>query len=232
MKRFTRWATVTVTCVLPFACNSGSSGKLETFKDSASYAIGMNMGTGLQRTEADVDLSRLFQGLADVVDEKETQLTPEEADLLLQTLTTRLEAAAVEKREADRETNKEAGDAYRVENAGRESVRTTATGLQYEVVTQGDGATPKATDRVRVHYRGTLVDGTEFDSSYDSGQPVTFPLNRVISGWTEALQLMPVGSKYRIVLPPELGYGERGSPPVIGPNATLIFEVELLGIEQ
>jgi len=122
------------------------------------------------------------------------------------------------------------GAAFRAKNGTRNEVTTTASGLQYEVLQEGAGAQPGRSDRVTVHYRGTLIDGTEFDSSYKRGQPATFPLNGVIAGWTEALQLMKVGSKHRIVLPPELGYGSRGAPPRIGPNATLVFDVELLGI--
>lgn len=122
------------------------------------------------------------------------------------------------------------GAAYRAKNGARKEVTTTASGLQYEVLEEGTGSQPGRSDRVTVHYRGTLIDGTEFDSSYGRGQPATFPLNGVIAGWTEALQLMRVGSKHRIVLPPELGYGTRGAPPRIGPNATLVFDVELLGI--
>jgi len=129
-------------------------------------------------------------------------------------------------------TKKDEGAAFRSKNGERAEVTTTASGLQYEVLTEGDGASPSRTDRVTVHYRGTLIDGTEFDSSYRRGQPATFPLNGVIAGWTEALQLMCVGSKHRIVLPPELGYGRRGAPPHIGPNATLVFDVELLGIAK
>lgn len=213
-------------------CGTGGSANLETFEDSASYAIGMNMGTTLRRTEAEVDMAALVHGLTDVLEDRETQLSESEAGGILQELSTRLEVASVERRKTDSEKNKQQGEAYRTENAKKTGVQTTASGLQYEVLQSSDGPKPKATDRVRVHYRGTLIDGKEFDSSYNSGQPVTFPLNRVISGWTEALQLMPVGSKYRIVLPPELGYGARGAPPDIGPDATLIFEVELLGIEQ
>jgi FKBP-type peptidyl-prolyl cis-trans isomerase len=130
------------------------------------------------------------------------------------------------------DSNTRAGDAYREENAKRAGVQTTASGLQYEVVTQGTGPRPAASDRVRVHYRGTLIDGKEFDSSHRTGQPATFVIGEVIPGWIEALQLMPVGSKYRLVIPPALAYGPQGSPPDIGPNATLVFEVELLGIEQ
>lgn len=213
------------------ACRSENA-ELATFQDSASYAIGMNMATSLKRTEADVDLPSLVQGMEDVLGDTETQLTEAEASAVLQTLTTNLEEAAAVKRREQGDENTAAGDTYRTKNAGREGVTTTESGLQYEVLTQGSGPKPQPTDRVRVHYRGTLLDGTEFDSSYKSGEPVTFPLTRVIPGWTEALQLMPVGSKFRIVVPPHLGYGERGSPPVIPSNATLIFEVELLAIEQ
>jgi FKBP-type peptidyl-prolyl cis-trans isomerase len=131
-----------------------------------------------------------------------------------------------------RAKNIEDGNAYRSQNGKRSEVTTTSSGLQYEVLAEGAGAQPGSTDHVTVHYRGTLVDGTEFDSSYGRGQPAGFPLNGVIAGWTEALQLMKVGSKHRIVLPPELGYGDRGAPPVIGPGATLIFEVELLDVRN
>ena len=130
------------------------------------------------------------------------------------------------------ERNIAEGQAYLAENGQREGVVITESGLQYEVLTQGDGPRPSATQQVSVNYRGTLIDGTEFDSSYERGEPATFPVNRVIGGWTEALQLMSVGSKYRLVIPSNLAYGERGSGPTIGPNATLIFEVELLAIVE
>jgi FKBP-type peptidyl-prolyl cis-trans isomerase len=124
------------------------------------------------------------------------------------------------------------GQAFLKENAKKPGVVVTASGLQYLVLTKGDGPKPAATDRVTVNYRGTLINGTEFDSSYKRGQPATFPLNRVIPGWTEGVQLMPVGSKYRFFIPPELAYGKRGAGGLIGPDATLVFEVELLGIEK
>ena len=132
---------------------------------------------------------------------------------------------------ADAERNREAGEAFLDSNSEKDDVTVTASGLQYLVLVEGRGAKPKSTDSVTVHYRGTLVDGTVFDSSYDRGEPATFPLEEVIPGWTEGLQLMNVGSKYRLFIPPELGYGERGAGLMIGPNAVLIFDVELLGIE-
>ena len=128
------------------------------------------------------------------------------------------------------DANLKAGEEFLATNKTREGVQTTASGLQYEVLTEGNGPKPKATDKVKCHYHGTLIDGTIFDSSVQRGQPATFPLNMVIKGWTEALQLMPVGSKYRLFLHPSLAYGERQTGSVIGPNSTLIFDVELLGI--
>ncbi len=126
---------------------------------------------------------------------------------------------------------KEKGEQYLAENAKKETVKTTASGLQYEVLTEGTGKSPSATDTVKVHYRGTLIDGTEFDSSYSRGEPAEFPLNRVIPGWTEGVQLMKEGAKYRFVIPSQLAYGSRGAGPVIGPDETLIFEVELLEVK-
>lgn len=213
------------------ACNSGGGARLSNFQDSSSYAIGMNMGTSLKRTQADVDVGALVQGLRDVLEDRDGRLTQDQAAAVLQQLTQELEQGAAEAREMLSERNQQEGNTFREENGARDAVTTTRSGLQYEVLEQGSGPKPTAASRVRVHYRGTLVDGKEFDSSYGR-DPVSFRLNGVIPGWTEALQLMPVGSKYRIVLPPELGYGARGAPPDIGPHATLIFDVELLGIEN
>jgi FKBP-type peptidyl-prolyl cis-trans isomerase len=122
------------------------------------------------------------------------------------------------------------GKRFMEENGRRTGIKTTASGIQYEVLTQGEGARPKKTDRVLVHYKGSLIDGTEFDSSYKRGEPAEFPLTAVIKGWTEIMQIMPVGSKYRVVIPPNMAYGERGFPPTIGPASTLMFDIELLGI--
>lgn len=123
------------------------------------------------------------------------------------------------------------GKRFMEENGRRPNVKATASGIQYEILTQGEGAKPKKTDRVLVHYKGSLIDGTEFDSSYKRGEPAEFPLGAVIKGWTEIMQMMPVGSKYRVVIPPAMAYGERGFPPAIGPASTLLFDIELLGIK-
>ena len=208
------------------ACGGGSA-ELATFEDSASYAVGLNMGRQVARTGAELELPALLRGLSDAFEERPAAIADTALEPLLRELTRRLD----EENRREQEATVTAGNEYREANANRPGVQTTASGLQYEVLEEGSGPKPAATDRVRVHYRGTLIDGTEFDASYD-GDPVSFLLNGVIPGWTEGVQLMSVGSKYRFVLPPNLGYGARGSPPVIPPNATLIFEVELLGIED
>jgi FKBP-type peptidyl-prolyl cis-trans isomerase len=214
------------------ACQAGPSADLESFEGRSSYAVGVDIGNNLERTGVELDLSGVLRGISDVLEGREAQLTDAEIREVLQELSTRMQTAQAQQFEEATTRNAEEGAAYLAENGQREGVITTASGLQYEVLTQGDGPRPTAEHTATVNYRGTLVDGTEFDSSYEGGEPVTFPISRVIPGWTEALQLMPVGSKYRFVIPSNLAYGERGSGPVIGPNATLIFEVELLAIAQ
>jgi FKBP-type peptidyl-prolyl cis-trans isomerase len=213
-------------------CGGGQSAPLATLADSASYAVGMNMGSQLRQVKDEIALDAVVAGLRDMVAGDTTRLTEMDAMRVLQTFASQVRERQEQGRTAMADSNTRAGDAYREENAKRAGVQTTASGLQYEVVTQGTGPRPAASDRVRVHYRGTLIDGKEFDSSHRTGQPATFVIGEVIPGWIEALQLMPVGSKYRLVIPPALAYGPQGSPPDIGPNATLVFEVELLGIEQ
>jgi FKBP-type peptidyl-prolyl cis-trans isomerase len=197
------------------ACTQGESAPLATLQDSASYAVGQNMGSSIREVRDEIDLDQVVQGIRDAAEGRDGRLTPQDAQ-----------------RDAMADSNKAAGEAYRAENAKRAGVRVTASGLQYEVLTEGAGPRPTATSTVQVHYVGTLIDGKEFDSSRAGGDPVTFALNEVIPGWSEAVQLMAVGSKYRFVIAPEIGYGPAGSPPDIGPNATLIFEVELLNILQ
>jgi FKBP-type peptidyl-prolyl cis-trans isomerase len=208
---------------------SGASADLDSVEGRSSYAIGLDIGKAMVDNQAEIDLPSLVAGLTDALEQREPLLTDQEAEQILREFAMRMQQAETERRSAALEANRSEGAAYLADNAAKEGVVTTESGLQYEVLEQGDGPKPTAADRVTVHYRGELVDGTEFDTSYD-GDPALFAVNGLIPGWTEALQLMNVGGKYRVVIPPELAYGEQGSGPVIGPNATLVFEVELLGI--
>jgi FKBP-type peptidyl-prolyl cis-trans isomerase len=203
---------------------------LETAKDKQSYAIGLNVGKSLHRDEIDVDPKILLQGLQDAMSGGTLLLTDDQIKTVMTDLQTQVRQKQEEKRQALAETNKKDGAAFLAANAAKPGVVTLPSGLQYKIVTPGTGPKPTATDSVVCNYRGTLLDNTEFDSSYKRGQPATFPVSGVIKGWTEALQLMPVGSKWQLFIPPDLAYGERAQGP-IGPNATLVFEVELLSIE-
>jgi FKBP-type peptidyl-prolyl cis-trans isomerase FkpA len=228
-----RWTTAVAAAVVATACNQGGeSAPLATLQDSASYAVGQNMGASVREFRDEIDLDQLVQGVRDAAEGQDGRMTPQDAQRVLMAYGQEVQARQAEVQAARADSNVAAGKAYQAENAKREGVQVTASGLQYEVITEGTGAKPSATDVVEVHYRGLLIDGREFDSSYEGGTPARFALNEVIPGWTEAIQLMSVGSKYRFVLPSEIGYGEGGSPPDIGPNATLIFEVELMGIAQ
>lgn len=233
MKRVLRVTTALSTAWMLTACGSGIGTDMSSFADSSSYALGLDIGHTLQnqRIAADLDLPSLLKGLSDVLEEHEPLLSPEEAGQVLQVFGQRLQQQAEEARAEALTRNLEEGRAFLEANGEKDGVMTTASGLQYEVMTEGDGPIPTATDRVTVHYLGTLIDGTKFDSSYDRNEPARFAVNGVITGWTEALQLMKVGGKYRLFVPSHLAYGEGGSGPIIGPNATLIFEVELLSID-
>ena len=222
-------AAVTLAAALSAGCSDGGNVSLNTFADSASYAIGMDIGRAIVDIRDSLDLDLAMRGLRDVADGKLAALSEPEAGAVLQTFATQMRQAQQQRMAGQLDANQRAGQAYREQNGAREGVVTTASGLQYEVLQRGEGPSPGPTDLVQVHYRGTLIDGTEFDTSYD-GDPAEFRLNQVIPGWTEALQLMNAGSKYRIVLPPELAYGASGGPG--GPNSTLIFEVELLSFHS
>lgn len=208
--------------------------EIEGEQAQLSYKMGYDIGQRMKQmgvSELDADVFKA--GILDAIGEEESRLTTEQqqaADAALQ----RLQAEAMEQQREilaqQAQSNLQKGEEFLAENAKRDGVMVTDSGLQYEVITSGDGPRPQATDTVRVHYRGTLIDGTEFDSSYARGEPAVFPLNRVISGWTEGLQLMPVGSKYKFYIPSDLAYGGRNQG-TIGPNSTLQFDVELLGIE-
>ncbi len=204
--------------------------ELKTQKDKVSYAIGLDIGAGLKKNEVDVDADILARAIKDTFAGKKPLMTEEEVKTTMTDFQKNLQAKQQERMKAQGEKNKKEGEDYLAKNKSKEGVKTLPSGLQYKVITEGKGKSPKATDTVTVQYRGTLIDGTEFDSSYKRGQPATFPVNGVIKGWTEALQLMKEGSKWQLVIPSELAYGEKGGGP-IGSNAVLIFEVELVSIK-
>jgi FKBP-type peptidyl-prolyl cis-trans isomerase FklB len=214
----------------PPAAGSPSAPAFANQKDKISYAIGMNIGNGLHKQGVDIDPSVLEQGLADVLAGGKTRLTEDEARATLTELSSDMRKKQQEKMQQAADENKKEGDAFLAANKAKAGVVTLPSGLQYKVLTAGTGPKPTAKDSVVCNYKGTLVDGKEFDSSYKRGEPATFPVSGVIKGWTEALQLMPVGSKWQLVVPSDLAYGDRGQGPDIGPGATLVFEVELLSI--
>ena len=200
--------------------------ELKTEKEKASYALGMQMGANFAKQGLDTALNVDFivAGIRDQI-EKNAQLDLNATDQILNTFFTELQKGQFSQKIAE-------GEAFLAENGKRKEVTTTESGLQYEVLVEGNGPIPSATSTVKTNYRGTLLDGTVFDSSYDRGQPASFPVNAVIGGWTEALQLMPVGSKWKLYIPYDLAYGERGAGGSIAPYETLIFEIELLEIEK
>ncbi|MBT8065426.1 MAG: FKBP-type peptidyl-prolyl cis-trans isomerase [Xanthomonadales bacterium] len=204
--------------------------ELETKEQKLGYIIGMDIGASLKQQGGDMDLDALISAIRATYNDEPLAMTTEEATAIRNEFIAERRAAAEEERKSVAAKNAAEGDAFLLENRNKEGVVVTDSGLQYKVLTPGEGPKPAATDKVTVHYRGTLLNGQEFDSSYSRNQPATFGLNQVIPGWTEGVQLMPVGSKYQFFIPSGLAYGENG-PPSIGPNATLIFEVELLSIE-
>jgi FKBP-type peptidyl-prolyl cis-trans isomerase len=208
---------------------------LTTRKQKFSYALGMNIGTGysqgLKKQSIEVDWNLIAQGMKDAAAGTKTKLTEEEAKAVLNEVQSEVQKEQQAKTKEMADKNKSEGEAYLAANKSKEGVVTLPSGLQYKILTEGKGPKPTATDSVVCNYRGTLINGTEFDSSYKRKEPATFGVSQVIKGWTEALQLMPVGSKWQLVIPSNLAYGERGEPRGgIEPNATLIFEVELLSI--
>ena len=205
---------------------------LETNKDKVSYSIGLDLGKYLSSMKGKIDYELLKQGIDDGFSGAEPRLSQEEITSAQEEFAAALQAEQEAKLEEMKQKNSATGQAYLEENKNKEGVVTTDSGLQYEVLVAAEGEKPTAEDTVKVDYVGTLIDGTEFDSSIARGEPVTFPVGQVIPGWTEALQLMPVGSKYRVTIPANLAYGEAGAPPVIEPNSVLIFEIELLAIEE
>lgn len=212
---------------------AAETSKLTTPKDKASYAIGMDMAYSLKKNSVDVNPDVLGKAVKDVLTGQKTQLTDQEAKATLLVLQKEMQGKLQEKMKVQGEKNKKEGATFLAENMKKEGVKTLPSGLQYKVITEGKGKSPNATDSVTIQYTGNLIDGTEFDSTSKRGQAATLAVKDVIKGWTEALQLMKVGSKWRIFLPSNLAYGEAGTPGgPVGPNATLIFDVELVSVQS
>jgi FKBP-type peptidyl-prolyl cis-trans isomerase FklB len=215
------------TADVPSSAPSAADKELPTQKEQSSYALGMNFADDLKMhgiNATDIDMTALLRGFQDIFAGKKLLMTDEQLSAALSTLGTE-----AQKRQG--ENNMKEGADFLAANKTKDGVVVLPSGLQYKIITAGTGAKPGPTDTVVCNYRGTLINGTEFDSSYKRGQPASFPVNRVIAGWTEALQMMPVGSNWQLFIPSNLAYGERGAGGSIGPNATLIFEVELLSIQ-
>ncbi|MBI5420072.1 MAG: FKBP-type peptidyl-prolyl cis-trans isomerase [Deltaproteobacteria bacterium] len=225
------WLAALAVALLSVPAYAEEAAVLKTQKDKVSYGIGMNVGQNLKHQSIDVDVNLLAKGIGDVLSGGKTLMSEEEFRATMTALQQDLAEKQAETMKNLAEKNRKEGEAFLAENKKKEGVVTLPSGLQYKVNKEGSGSTPKETDTVETHYRGTLIDGTEFDSSYKRGQTATFPVNGVIPGWTEALQKMKVGSKWQLFVPSILAYGERGAGRDIGPNSTLIFEVELLGIK-
>ena len=204
---------------------------LSTDRDKVSYAIGMNVGKAMKRDAVDVDSAILIRGLQDALAGTTPLLSDQEAQTVMNTLQADLRKKQDEKQKGLADSNKKEGDDFLAANKTKEGVVSLPSGLQYKILQAGTGPKPTANDTVTVNYRGTLVNGTEFDSSYKRGQPASFPVGGIIKGWSEALELMPVGSKWQLFIPADLAYGPRQAGPTIGPNSTLIFDVELLSIQ-
>jgi len=214
----------------PVTAIAGDQPDLTGEEASLSYSIGYQVGGDFRRQGVEIDPQILVQGVRDALLAEEPSMSPEEMRSVLTDLNTRIAAARLERGKQMAADNLAEGRKFLETNRGRDTVFVRPSGLQYEVLRQGEGKGPAGSDSVTVHYRGTLIDGTEFDSSYKRSQPATFRLNQVIKGWTEGLQLMKPGAKYMFFIPSELAYGERGTGGAIGPNSTLIFEVELLSV--
>ncbi|MDE0855654.1 MAG: FKBP-type peptidyl-prolyl cis-trans isomerase [Nevskia sp.] len=197
-----------------------------------SYSIGFDIGHSLSQIKENVDVPSLEKGIEEAVAGKTARLTDQQREEIKNAVAKKIQEKQIAERTAAATKNKEDGEKFLADNGKKPGVKTTASGLEYEVLTEGKGDHPKSSDKVTVNYKGTLLDGTVFDSSYDRGQPVSFPLANVIPGWTEGVQLMTPGSKYKFYIPSGLAYGERGAPPKIGPNSTLVFEVELMSIDK
>jgi FKBP-type peptidyl-prolyl cis-trans isomerase len=210
----------------------GTSASIESEDDSVSYSVGVSIGNNMKGQMTDFKIELVMKGLQDVLNEQELVIAEEQCQQLLQAYGMRKQQEEMAESQAAGSENLAKGEAFLAENGQKDGIMTTDSGLQYEVLQEGSGVSPAAEDEVTVHYHGTLLDGTVFDSSVDRGEPTSFPLNRVIPGWTEGLQLMKEGAKYKFYIPSGLAYGPQGAGGDIGPNETLIFEVELISINN
>ena len=208
-----------------------AEGKFDNKQQEVGYAIGMNIGANMKQQNLEVDPEQVAAGLKAAFAGEETVISQEEMAAILTAFQGEMQQKQMAEMAKAAEENLAKAKSFLAENGAKEGVVTTESGLQYKVLTSGDGASPTAESTVKVHYTGTLTDGTKFDSSYDRGEPVTFPVTGVIKGWTEALTQMKVGDKWQLAIPPELAYAERGAPPAIPPNSALIFDVELLEVQ-
>jgi FKBP-type peptidyl-prolyl cis-trans isomerase FklB len=224
-------AMVCFALALSGAARAGEAPALKGEKERLGYSIGMDIGSMLRSQSIEVDPDSLAKGMRDAYAGGKTLLTEDEARTEIQEFQKKTMEKQAEAMKQLSEKNLREGEKFLAENAKKEGVKTLPSGLQYKVIKEGTGKTPKVSDTVTTHYRGTLIDGTEFDSSYKRNEPATFPVSGVIPGWTEALQLMKEGAKWQLFLPPSLAYGERGVGRDIGPNATLIFDVELISVQ-
>ncbi len=228
-----QWIAILGILFLAFQVSAEENLVLKNQKDKVSYIIGTEIGKNFKKQSVDIDPDILTRGIKDAISGGKSLLTEQEIQETMATFQREMMAKQEELTKKLGEKNKKEGEGFLAENKKKEGVKTLPSGLQYKVIKAGTGKKPKSTDTVTTHYRGTLVDGTEFDSSYKRGQPVSFPVSGdMIPGWTEALQLMEVGAKWQLFIPSNLAYGERGRGGLIGPNATLIFEVELISIQE
>ena len=227
-----KWLAIALLLFAAAPIHAQEQQALTTQKEKIGYAIGVDAARNFKRLGLDFDLETLIKALHDVYSGNKLLMSDEEMLTVMTAYQKEITQKQADAAKIAAEKNKKEGDAFLAANKAKEGVITLPSGLQYKILKEGDGKKPTDADTVQVHYRGTLIDGTEFDSSFKRGQPATFPVKQIIPGWREALKLMPVGSKWQLFIPPELAYGARGAGSDIGPNATLIFEVELLAIKQ
>lgn len=226
-----KWMIILGVWLLTAQLSAGEAPALKTQKDKVSYGIGVDAARNLKRQGIEVDIDILVKGLRDELSGEKLLMTEDEFRATMSAFQAELRRKQAKNKRIAAEDNKKAGEVFLAKNKKRDGVVTLPSGLQYKILKAGKGGIPTEADTVELHYRGSLIDGTEIDSSYRTGQPATFKVSEVIAGWREALKLMPVGSKWQLFIPPELAYGARGSGREIGPNATLIFEVELISVK-